>query len=206
MYKLILFFFQLSFITFFSQGYTPIKDVEVCNNGIMDKSATLRTMSADFEQIIYSDFFNNPKTSTGKIWFKMSDKIRWEHVEPIQQIIIIDGDNIQQKSDNTKPSKNSTMVLKKMKSLIVGLIKSDFIHNNDFSIAYFENAKNYLLELVPNNARMLNYIKSINLILDKKSFQLKELQLLEDENEKITYKFSSIKYNHDILDSKFSTF
>jgi outer membrane lipoprotein-sorting protein len=206
MYKLILFFFQLSFITFFSQEYVPIKNIEVCNSGIVDKSATLNTMSADFEQIIYSDFFNTPKKSTGKIWFKMNDKVRWEHFEPNEQIIIIDGDNIQQKSANSKPSKSSTMVLKKMKSLIVGLIKSDFIHNNDFSITYFENTTNYLLELVPNNSRMLNYIKAINLILDKKNFQLIELQLLEDENEKITYKFSSIKYNHDILDTKFSTF
>tara|TARA_B110000438_G_C15768110_1_gene630580 strand:- start:8 stop:388 length:381 start_codon:yes stop_codon:yes gene_type:complete len=115
MYRLVIFFFQFTFIVFHSQDYTAIKDIKTCNNGIIQKSKSLETISAEFEEVIYSKFFNNPKISKGEFWFKMADNIRWEHKEPYKQIIIFNGKDIKQRSNqsNISTDSNSKVILKK---------------------------------------------------------------------------------------------
>ena len=53
---------------------------------------------------------------------------------------------------------------------------------------------------------MSKYIDYVVLVFDKKYLQLKEMSLVESENEKLVYSFSNALLNNSISDIKFSDF
>ena len=190
-----------------NDGYTLIKDSTNCSRKIIDKSGSTNTLSANFSERKISNLFNNPKIGKGKILFKKKDKIRWEHFEPNQQIILIDGKKIKYQ-ENHKEVKNttSTIVVKKIQKLMINLINGNFITQKEFNVNYFENNLNYKLVLRPLNNKIARYLSEVDLVFDKNTLELKEMELSENDTEKVIYTFSNIHINKVIDDVNFSNF
>ena len=203
---LLLAFLFLSF-SMSNDGYTLIKDSTSCSRKIIDKSTSTNTLSANFSERKISSLFNNPKIGKGKILFKKKDKIRWEHFEPNQQIILIDGKKIKYQ-ENHKEVKNttSTIVVKKIQKLMINLINGNFITQKEFNVNYFENNLNYKLVLRPLNNKIARYLSEVDLVFDKNTLELKEMELSENDTEKVIYTFLNIHINKGIDDVNFSNF
>ncbi len=194
-------------LTVKNESYVKIKDTTEVKKKIKDKSTSTNTLSANFSEKKLSSMYNTPKTGKGILLFKKKDKIRWEHTEPISQIILIDGDKVKYQEDK-KEVKNttSTKIVKKIQSLMVNLISGDFLNEKEFKIEYYTNQVNYKLILKPTSSRLSKYIQSVELIFEMNSLALKEMTLSESETEKVIYSFSDVKFNKTIEDSKFSKF
>lgn len=190
-----------------TQSYSKVKDVTKCKQLINTKAKKTTSISGDFTEEIHSSMFNSEKKTTGKMSYKREDKIRWEHISPKKQIILIDGKNVRM-MENGKEVKNSTSnrIVKKVQGLMLQLFNGDFLNEKEFSIAYYENSINYKLNLKPKNSRMSKYISSIEMIFNKTDTALKQLTLKETEVDKIVYKFTSIKFNKDISNTTFTRF
>ena len=195
-----------SFISI-SDGYTLVKDSSICSRKILEKSTLTNTLSANFSERKISSLYNTPKTAKGKLFFKKNDKIRWEHFDPNHQVILINGKKIKYQ-ENHKEIKNttSTMVVKKIQKLMLNLINGNFLAQKEFLINYYENNQNYKLILKPLNKKIGRYLSEVDLIFDKNSLELKEMELCENETEKVEYTFSNIQINKSIDDSNFSNF
>lgn len=207
--KLILFgvLFTLISLISFGQEYKKITNSASCKKSIQVHHKSAKSLSADFNEKIYSAMFETPQKGSGKMFYKQSQKIRWEHTAPKKQVILINGKTVQI-SENGKEVKNaaSKTVLKKVQNIMLQMVSGEFLNEKDFSIAYFENTANYKLVLTPKNDRMARYINQVDLLFDKKTLVLKEMSMIEDENEKIVYTFTNVKVNGAIDDSKFTTF
>ncbi len=203
----LLFFFLLFSTYSFTQSYKKVENVAQCKKSIQDKQKSMKSLTADFKETVYSSMFETPQKGSGKLFYKQSQKIRWEKTEPKKSVILINGKTIKL-SENGKEVTNPTSktIVKKIQSMMVQMLSGDFLSEKDFSIEYFENTNNYKLILTPKNERMSRYIEQVELIFDKKALTLSEMSMIEEENEKIVFSFSNIQVNASINDNKFINF
>lgn len=190
-----------------NEGFTKLKDPSLCKKNLKEKSIATNTLSANFSEKKTSKIYNTPKIGKGILLFKKSNKIRWEHTEPISQIILIDGKNIKfQENKIEQKNPTTTKIVKKIQNLMLNLIDGSFLESNEFDILYFNSDHEYKLELKPKSKKIAKYIEKIELFFNNKTFLLNELTIFESETDKIEYKFSNISINKEILNSKFTTF
>ena len=89
---------------------------------------------------------------------------------------------------------------------MVKMLSGTFLDDKDFKISYYENSSQYKLILKPTSDRLSKYIDNVILIFDKNDILLKEMSLVESENEKLVYSFSNVLLNNSISDTKFSDY
>ncbi|MBL1280469.1 MAG: outer membrane lipoprotein carrier protein LolA [Fluviicola sp.] len=202
-------FFALLFVSFGAnaQSYSKVKDLAKCKQLINAKAKKTNSISGDFTEEIHSSMFNSAKKASGKMHYEKENKIRWEHLSPKKQIILIDGKKVRM-MENGKENTSSTSnrIVKKVQGLMLQLFNGDFLNEKEFSISYYENTKNYKLVLKPKSSRMSKYISSIEMIFDKKLISLTQLALKETEEDKIIYKFTNIVFDKDIPNTIFTKF
>lgn len=191
----------------FGQDYKKIANPASCKKAIQEHHKSAKSLSADFSEKVYSAMFETPQKGSGKMLYKQSQKIRWEHVDPKKQIILINGKSVRM-SENGKEITNATSktVVKKIQNMMLQMLSGDFLNEKDFTIVYYENASNYKLVLTPKSDRMARYISRVDLVFDKKALVLKEMSMIEDENEKIVYTFTNVQVNGAIGETKFTKF
>ena len=188
-----------------TQSYSKVKDVTKCKQLINTKAKKTSSISGDFTEVIHSSMFNSEKKATGRMSYKREDKIRWEHISPKKQIILIDGKKMRMMEKEITNS-TSNRIVKKVQGLMLQLFNGDFLNEKEFTITYFENSKNYKLILKPKSSRMSKYISSIEMIFNKRDIALKQLILKETEDDKIVYKFNNILFNKAISNTTFTRF
>ena len=191
----------------FSQSYQKINDSAKCKKIINEHAKSTTSISADFKEESYSSMLTEVQTAHGQLKYKKSDKIRWEHIAPKKQIVLISGNQIKL-FENGKEIKNASAnrIAKKVQSLMLQLFNGDFLNEKEFSISYYENSYNYKLILKPKNGRMSNYISKIEMVISKKTLALNQLVLEESESDKIIYTFSTVLFNSTLADSNFTKF
>jgi chaperone LolA len=201
-----LLFLVISTISY-GQEYKKIANPATCKKAIQEHHKSTKSLSADFSEKVHSAMFDAPQKGNGKMFYKHAQKIRWEHTEPKKQVILINGKSVRM-SENGKEVTNATSktVVKKIQNMMLQMLSGDFLNEKDFSIVYYENTSNYKLILTPKSDRMARYIARVELIFDKKALVLKEMSMIEDENEKIVYTFTNVQVNGTINDTKFTKF
>lgn len=182
-------------------------DYSKCKTGIQKQQKLTKSLLVDFNETVYSEMFDDVQKATGKLYYKQAQKIRWEHISPITKILLIDGNKVRYSEKGKEIKDPSTKaIVKKIQSLMVKMLSGTFLDVKDFKIAYYENSEQYKLVLKLTSERMSKFIDNVVLVFDKKDMQLKEMSLIESENEKIVYSFSNVLLNNAISDLKFSDF
>lgn len=190
-----------------AQEYTKIADSKACKAALEKQHKETESIKADFSETATSALLTTAQKATGKMWYKKSDKIRWEKTSPESHIILINGKTVKMKDKGKEVTNASAkMVAKKIQQLMVQMMTGEFLNEKDFKIVYFESKSNYKLVLTPKNDKMKRYVAEISLIFDKKELIIKQLTMSQDESSKLDYKFSNTELNTSIADSKFTTF
>ena len=187
-----------------AQEYKALSNPAAAKSAIEKKHKATSTLTADFTETVESSMFKNPQTSKGKLYYKSSDKIRWENLTT-KQLILLDGSKVKM-SENGKEINNAmtNKVVKKIQSMMLSMLSGDFLSEKEFKISYYESGTHYKLVLTPKNPRMAKYIQKIDLLFDKKSALLDSMLMYESKDQKVNYNFSNTSVNSTISDSKFN--
>lgn len=200
-------FFIFLCVNTFSQEFKKIADPSKCKAAIQKQQKSTKSLIADFKETAHSEMFDDAKKATGKLYYKQSQKIRWEHTSPIKKILLINGSKVRYSEKGKEIKDPSTKaIVKKIQSLMVKMLSGTFLDDKDFKITYYENSAQFKLILKPTSERISKYIDNVVLIFDKKDILLKEMSLIESENEKLVYSFSNVLLNNSINDLKFTDF
>ena len=191
----------------YSQDYNKLVDPKACKAALEKQHKATQSIQADFTETTTSSLLTSAQKGSGKMWYKKSDKIRWEKIKPDSQIILINGSTVKlQEKGKEVSSASSKMVVKKIQQLMVQMMTGEFLNEKEFSISYYENKSSYKLQLVPKTEKMKKYVADISLIFAKETLVLKEMTMKQNESDKLVYQFSNMQQNTTISDTKFTTF
>ncbi|MFS4458863.1 LolA family protein [Bdellovibrio sp. HCB2-146] len=156
------------------------------------RSAKLVEMKV--EKTLKSELLGKETRHSGKI-FLANGKFRWENTVPEETLLVFDGSTIWSvqvppKEFGGEPQVAKGKVDKKTKSqiLIASLLGEDLEKN--FKVV--KDDKNGNIEVAPKGNDLT--VKSLNLSIDTKKSELKELSYKDDIGNLTTIKFSDIQF------------
>ncbi len=192
--------------TVFAQtAYKPLKDTLQLKSKIDIMSKQTNSIESDFVQVKNLSMLSEKITSKGHFWFQKQNNLRWEYSEPYKYCIVINKDKILIKDENKvkKYDMNSNKVFKEINDIMISCVNGNILNSNKFKIVYFENDKNFKLELSPNDKGMKESLKKINMYFDKNVTSVIKLEMIEPGDDITTIDFNNKKLNAAIPPEKF---
>ena len=82
-------------------------------------------------------------------------------------------------------------------------MQGNLLNNKDYKAKYYENEKLYLLELTPMQKGAKDFLKVIQLYIDKTDYSVVKVKMIEPSEDYTCIDFSNRKNNQPIGDEKF---
>ncbi len=169
-------------------------------NSVKATYRDVNDFTADFIQQSFIQGFD-AKNFKGKLYLKKHGLVRWDYVKPVKQNIIMNGDKIilyfhEQKQAIIQKASDHPDAEPAM-----GLLSNIDKWEESFSIKGEDSSGEFLrLKLTPITMTMM---KEVVVEIDKKTYYIKKLTMLEKSGNKVSFSFSGMKFNSGIKDSLF---
>ena len=188
------------------QNATEEQKKEIINM-ITQASGNMSTMQCDFVQVKELSFMDEKITSEGKMYYKKTDKIRWEFVKPDKFIFLMDGKNISLKSgDNnatTIPVKSNKLFSELSKVLVGGVSGSGLIDSPDFDSKFMVGKDDFQIILNPKKKEIKDLFSTVQLYVGKSDNRIRSVELIDKDGDKTTITLQNVKINAAIDDAIF---
>ena len=198
--------FELSLFPQESEKYSPVKDMDKVERKLAGNSMKINSIISDFKQEKHLAYLNDVIISKGKFRFKKENFLRWEYVTPFEYVIIINGDQfIIKDGDSTKEYDiGSNKIFREINKLIISSVKGDLLEKKEFSISIFENAKSYMVKMIPEKQEMKDVLERIELYFNKSDLDIFKVKMIENEKDYTVISFENKKINEAIPPGTFS--
>jgi outer membrane lipoprotein-sorting protein len=180
--------------------FRRVQNEQFIREKIIEKARNTRTIRSDFTQEKHLTMFEEVLVSNGEFLFSEPNKVRWEYLEPISYIIVLDGKKVLIKDEDKVKSydMNSNPIFKEVNRLLVNSLSGEILSDKDFRIEYYESADAYMTRLFPNNEDMKQVIDNIELYFNKIDFGVTGLRINEFSKDFTLIKFQNRILNEDI--------
>ena len=204
-YIMILF---LSISSFFAKAQEQkMSEVEITSfkqsvNVVAEKITTITT---DFVQYKHMDFLSKDIETSGKMFFKEPNSLKWQYKKPYNYSIIFKNGKILIDDEGKKSSHNigNSKIFGKINKLIVGSVSGNMFDDKEFTISFFKTKTNNMTRLIPKDAALKKYIKQIELTFDNSDFTVVQVKLIESSDDYTRIVLKNKTLNAKIDDSIF---
>ena len=167
----------------------------------------MNTMQCDFTQMKELTFMDDKITSEGKMYYKKTNKIRWEYTKPYQYVFSMDGQNIHIKQGDkatTMPA-NQSKLFKEISNVMVGGVSgAGLVDSPDFDTQLLVGSADYKIVLTPRKKEVKDLFSSIQLYVGKTEIRIRSVELIEQSGDKMTITLKNMQLNATINDAIFS--
>lgn len=208
MNKIITLIISLFVSSIFAQvpaGYKAVKETDGFKQKMEEQSKLINSIESDFTQEKYLSVMSEKIITKGHFLFKKVNMLRWEYTEPLKYLIAINKDKMFIK-DNGKVSKydiNSNKMFKSINEMMMSTVNGTLLNNKDYQPSYYENDKLYLIELTPLQKGAKDFLKVIQLYVQKTDYAVVKVKMIEPGDDYTTIEFTNRKTNQPISDEKF---
>jgi outer membrane lipoprotein-sorting protein len=187
-------------------GYGPLMDTAVFDRQFSAASEKIHSIRCDFVQEKNLAMLSEKIVSKGKFWFKKDKQVRMEYEQPYPYLVIINNNKmfIKDGQKETKVSLGSNKLIKQINGLIIDCIQGTSLHNPDFRVKVFENKQDYLVELMPAGTQLKDFLKHIDITIDKKDYTATAIEMFELSGDNTLIYFNNREINISIPDALFS--
>ena len=198
--KIFTILFSFIAVSAFAQSMSPATYPEKVKAAFVEINQTMNTFSSPFKQSKELSFMNKPLVSTGEFYYQKSDRLRWEYIDPIQYVMLINGEQVRIKEDGKVKSYSSAVneIFKTVKEVILGCISGDILNNPDYKPSYFEDENLYQVRLEPSKKELQSFMKEVNIFIDRKEKRLSHLVLMDGSGDLTTIEFTDPKINQTL--------
>ena len=198
----------VSAVSVFAQypGYTPVRDIPSFKKEFQQRSAAVLSIQSNFTQEKILTALTEKITSTGKFWFKRSNKVKIEYVKPFTYLMVMNDDKMLVRDDQKENRINvkSNKLFQQVNRIMIDCVQGSILDSKDFSTKVFENDKTYLLEMTPISKSLREFFQTIVLKVDKKDYSVNIIEMNEPSGDKTSILFTDKKLNTQISDALFA--
>jgi len=176
----------------FAQNFTLVNDKANFKSELKSASATMKTITADFDQVKFLSFMEEEMKSSGVFYFSKPNKVRWEYLKPNAYYLIINENKIitfmNGKKSIVDASKNKTF--SEINKIMLGSINGEIANHPDFESKLFEDGTRYRLNLIPKSKALSDVMSEIIIWFDKKDMSVSQIKMNEASGD---YSFITLK-------------
>ena len=190
----------------FAQTKLSPNEITSFQNKVKTDAKALQSLTADFIQTKHISFLSKPITSTGKLYLKSNENLKWEYVSPTKYSVVFKDKKLLVNNQGKKSTVDlaTNKQFEKLSKLISGTINGDVFNDKEFTISYFKYNNDFIVKLQPKAKDLAKYVKEIELYFDKTGQLVEQSKMIEPNNDYTVIKFTNKKINQTINDSVFS--
>lgn len=187
-------------------GYKSVSDLVAFKKQFATESAKVQSITSDFIQQKELLALTETITSSGKFWFKRSNRVRIDYTKPFTYRMVMNGDKMLVKDDQKESRINvkSNKLFQQVNKIMIDCVQGTILDSKDFTTRVFENDKTYLLEMTPVSKTLKEFFQTIVLSVEKKDYSVKSIDMNEPSGDKTTITFSNKVLNAQVADEVFA--
>jgi len=166
----------------------------------------ITTITTDFVQYKHMDFLAKDIETSGKMYFKEPNSLKWQYKKPYNYSIVFKNGKILIDDEGKKSSHDigNSKIFGKINKLIVGSVSGNMFDDKEFTISFFKTKTNNITRLIPKDAALKKYIKQIELTFDNDDFTVIQVKLIESSDDYTRIVLKNKTLNAKIDDSVFT--
>jgi len=186
--------------------YKPITDLTGFKKKFAIESAKVMSITSDFTQDKTLTALTEKITSSGKFWFKRSNRVRIEYLKPFTYLMIMNGDKMFVRDNEKENTINikSNKLFQQVNRIMIDCVQGTILDSKDFTTKVFEDDDVFLLEMTPVSKALREFFQTILLKVDKHDYSVRSIEMNEPAGDKTTISFKNKKLNEQLADTVFA--
>ena len=194
-------------MSFISSSYSQNMSEAQIRTKINQAASQLQTLQCDFVQTKHLKMLNDKLVSHGKMYYKKSDKLRWEYTTPYHYIFILNGSQVllknEKRNDIVDVNQNKLFkeIARLMMNSVVGKSLSD---SRDFSSKISSSNSELIATLTPMRKDLKQMFKQISLYFSQSTSLVYKVILVEKNGDKTVIELKNAKKNEPVNTNVFN--
>lgn len=194
-------------MSFISSAYSQNMSEAQIRTKINQAASQLQTLQCDFVQTKHLKMLNDKLVSHGKMYYKKSDKLRWEYTTPYHYIFILNGSQVLLKNEkrNDIIDVNQNKVFKEIARLMMNsVVGKSLSDSRDFSSKISSSNSELIATLTPMRKDLKQMFKEITLYFSKSTSLVYKVILVEKNGDKTVIELKNAKKNEPVNTNVFN--
>ena len=177
---------------------------------IVDKvnksTAALRTMQCGFTQTKSMKLLSKKMQSSGVMYYKRTNKLRWQYTSPYDYTFILNGDKVHIKSSKSsqKIDVQRHKMFRQITSIILSTITGGSLKSSaDFTVEMYKSGNSYFAKLYPKKKELKQIYQVIEIYFNPELTMVSSVKMQEKTGDVTTVNLNNIKTNQPINDKMF---
>jgi outer membrane lipoprotein carrier protein len=188
-------------MSFISSAYSQNMSEAQIRTKINQAASQLQTLQCDFVQTKHLKMLNDKLVSHGKMYYKKSDKLRWEYTTPYHYIFILNGSRVLLKNEkrNDIIDVNQNKVFKEIARLMMNsVVGKSLSDSRDFSSKISSSNSELIATLTPMRKDLKQMFKQISLYFSQSTSLVYKVILVEKNGDKTVIELKNAKKNEPV--------
>ena len=188
-------------MSFISSAYSRNMSEAQIRTKINQAASQLQTLQCDFVQTKHLKMLNDKLVSHGKMYYKKSDKLRWEYTTPYHYIFILNGSQVLLKNEkrNDIIDVNQNKVFKEIARLMMNsVVGKSLSDSRDFSSKISSSNSELIATLTPMRKDLKQMFKQISLYFSQSTSLVYKVILVEKNGDKTVIELKNAKKNEPV--------
>lgn len=168
---------------------------------------SIQTMQCDFMQTKKMKMLKKEIKSSGVMYFKSPNKLRWQYKTPYSYIFVMNGNKILLKS--SKVSQNidtqGNKMFKRISNIILGCIMGESLRSStDFSVEICKENSIYVAKLLPKKKELKSLYNNIKICFNSYTNMVESVEMSEKTGDITIVNLNNIKKKSPISENIFT--
>jgi len=196
----------ISFLGYSQKVKLSDSEATTLRDKVVATSKNTNSIESEFIQYKHLSFLSNDIESSGMLYYKSPNFIKWEYQKPFVYSAIFKGDKLYINDAGKKSNidLSSSKAFKSLNNLVVKSVKGDLFDATEFEISYFKEDKYYIVYFVPKDEKLKNFISEFVIGFDKNTFEVASVKMIESSEDYTLLQFKNQEFNQPIADEVFT--
>lgn len=170
-------------------------------------ASKMKSMSCTFTQTKYLSLLSDKMVSSGKMYYKQPNKLRWEYTSPYDYLFVFNGTKVYvgNKSKKDVIDTNTNKIFKEIARIMMNTVTGKALSNKtDFTVSVAGNNTSWVVTLIPKKKDMKQMFSKIELIFNKSNTMISEINIFEKNNDRTNIKLTNIVNNGSVNENYFA--
>ncbi len=181
-------------------------EIKIFKNNVSTTAERSKTIVNTFIQRKHIDFLSNDIESSGDLYFKAPNIIKWTYTNPYQYSVIFREQKLYINDAGKKSDINlaSNKVFKKLNDLIARSVSGDMLDDTQFDMSFFKDTTYHIVKLSPKDDTLKEMFKEIVLSFESDTYLVSGVKLIEPSEDYTLIKFKNVSVNKPISNAIFT--
>ena len=182
----------------FIAGPVQAQDTKAARQHIVDAAKGMKTMQCDFVQTKQTKLLSAASVSTGRLYYRQPDRLRWEYLTPTAHTFEIDGQKVLMSDSrgSREVDIRRNRKYREMARLMTNIMSAQsFVDEQDFQVSLAQAGKEWIATLVPRRKEVRHIFSSIILRVTPDQWLVHQVELVEPKGDRTVIELKKIKVN-----------